>query len=423
MSDRNITVLALGALPKAWGGGATHGLATGIFDLVDAINSLHMNVAAVLCAPDYRKKIGCIGATTVIGTSWSVLCAHAANHPLRTLRYAGLALLFRWVFGMTPLSTFGRFLLYDYAFGKVKPDYVSAHTPGRAILAMYLSGIDRRRIIVRVHGIAGMDPNIRQAPAVRRQERFCARQRFAAVTHISSMDRKQWQHYYGKWQCRNEVILNGFRNEIFNANGTHPTNPATTQQKDHAVQGSYRLHLATVASLKPHKGQLLVIRALAAIDHKEKFQYICIGEGQPDYRKRLLHEAHQNDVDLKMLGYLSQKDIATILKQVDFMILPSSSEGFGKVFLESIACGTPVIIPRTLPLAQETGILNDVNAIFLESIRIDDIRAVLGALRKPVSSRKDVAGTVVGLTWERAARAYVALISSVDKTAMPHAST
>lgn len=95
------------------------------------------------------------------------------------------------------------------------------------------------------------------------------------------------------------------------------------------------------------------------------------------------------------------------------MILPSSSEGFGLVYLEAIACGVPVIIPQHLPLAMEGAILNDGNSIKIEDSSSDAIKSVLPTLQGRKWDRKKVAATVISYSWENIAEEYVELYASL----------
>lgn len=95
------------------------------------------------------------------------------------------------------------------------------------------------------------------------------------------------------------------------------------------------------------------------------------------------------------------------------MILPSSSEGFGLVYLEAIACGVPVIIPKHLPLAMEGAILNDRNSIKIEDSSSDAIKSVLPTLQGRKWDRKKVAATVISYSWENIAEEYVELYASL----------
>lgn len=71
----------------------------------------------------------------------------------------------------------------------------------------------------------------------------------------------------------------------------------------------------------------------------KRIHLIIIGSGP--YEKKLVNIKAKNFTFLKEIG---QKDLPQYYSGADVLIVPSiSEEGFGRVILESLACGTPVI--------------------------------------------------------------------------------
>ena len=63
-----------------------------------------------------------------------------------------------------------------------------------------------------------------------------------------------------------------------------------------------------------------------------------------------------------LLGSKQKKEIKKLIKQSDFLVLPSFSEGYGLVCAEAMASGTPVIMSKTgcageLVINNKTGII------------------------------------------------------------------
>jgi glycosyltransferase involved in cell wall biosynthesis len=47
--------------------------------------------------------------------------------------------------------------------------------------------------------------------------------------------------------------------------------------------------------------------------------------------------------EIRFLGFKSQKDVAQLIKTSVALLLPSKTEGFGRVIIEAFACSRPVI--------------------------------------------------------------------------------
>ena len=120
-------------------------------------------------------------------------------------------------------------------------------------------------------------------------------------------------------------------------------------------------------------------------------------------------------LDFEWLGVKKPGEIRELLAECDYMILPSSSEGFGLVYLEAIACGVPVIIPQHLPLAQEGNILNEKNAIRIADSSSKAIEAILPSLQERKWDRKDVSASIISYTWDNIAKEYTAQYVSLIK--------
>ena len=78
-----------------------------------------------------------------------------------------------------------------------------------------------------------------------------------------------------------------------------------------------------------------------------------IGDG--NLRKPYENECKAANLDnIKFLGDLSFNDLIDQICQANFLILPSinKAEGFGRVALEALSCGTPVIVSKYAGIAE-----------------------------------------------------------------------
>jgi glycosyltransferase involved in cell wall biosynthesis len=99
--------------------------------------------------------------------------------------------------------------------------------------------------------------------------------------------------------------------------------------------------LVTAGALIPRKGQALVLEALRAIPGATLF---LVGEG-PD-RRALERQVRVAGIGgrVRLLGSRPHADLPGLLAAADALVLPSSSEGLANVWVEALACGTPIVI-------------------------------------------------------------------------------
>ena len=93
-----------------------------------------------------------------------------------------------------------------------------------------------------------------------------------------------------------------------------------------------------------YKGQDRVIDALPTLRvQRPDLVYLISGEG--DDRPRLEARAQEKGVAdvVRFLGHLPREALPDLYRAADLFALPSTGEGFGIVFLEAMACGTPAI--------------------------------------------------------------------------------
>lgn len=395
MSKDRIKVLSLGYLPKQYGGRQSSGLATAAFELSDAINRTSGDIELILSCTDWFEEGGKIRDTKVIGWSPKILLKHSLLHPFRSCYYCIKSVMLSIPYKQSILRNIGYFIFYDYCIERTKPNILNLDGVWRALIGNYILKTGKVKKVVKIHGMLGHDTNILNYKKWRKVERRITRLPFHVVTFVADHLLRDWEAKYGKTTALAFAIPNGINFSIF-----HPTSSAD-KGKD-----AGKLRLLTVGSISVRKGQRRVIRAIARIDDPSSVEYTCIGGGDTDEVKKLVDEARRNRVDLKYIDYIPQSELVEHISQADYMILPSSTEGFGQVFTESIAVGTPVIIPRHLPLAYEDGLINENNAIFIEDSSKEAIyHGILKALTATFTPSQ-VAKTVSHLSWERVADKY-----------------
>jgi len=107
------------------------------------------------------------------------------------------------------------------------------------------------------------------------------------------------------------------------------------------------LVIGIVGQLKKIKGQHLFLEMVKKLSLKGVVaQYIIVGDDNVQrgkYETSLKRRAMELGVEnkVKFLGY--RKDIPEIMSVCDMLVVPSLREPFGRVVIEAMACGTPVV--------------------------------------------------------------------------------
>lgn len=387
-------ILSFGHIPSSEGGRQSSGLANVIYKL--AYNcAKHDNVNMTLSTTDVFVPKLQKDNLTIMGWTKEILLKHAFMHPfvflkimvntfINKARYSHLESVPRMVF---------KKLFLDYSIKKNRPQVVHMHG---ALSILYLPIIPSDiKVVVTLHGNIGNDINIPNHSLYARLERLLVKSnRIDTLCLIAKMLKTIFSEEYGNIKPVTKIILNAYDNSVFKY----------IEKRKHK-----KITLCTIASYSERKGQDRVVEAL--ISSNCDYRYLCIGHISDDDLNKLKDKTQK--LDFEWLGVKKPKDIPGILAECDYMILPSSSEGFGLVYLEAIACGVPVIIPKHLPLAMEENILNNSNSIKIEDSSSDAIKRVLPALQGREWERKKVASSVISYTWENIAEEYVELYASL----------
>lgn len=104
------------------------------------------------------------------------------------------------------------------------------------------------------------------------------------------------------------------------------------------------LTVSRLASAERYKGHDLVLQSLPRLlQNNPDVFYLVAGEG--DDRQRLESMAQDLGIQhaVRFLGKVPNEKLPALYTAADLFLMPSIGEGFGIVFLEAMACGTPAM--------------------------------------------------------------------------------
>lgn len=118
-----------------------------------------------------------------------------------------------------------------------------------------------------------------------------------------------------------------------------------------AIPVSQTVDLVYIGVFIPLKGVHHLIEAFAAlaVDFPESHLWLIGSPGDPAYTARLHEDIQDTGLTerVHMLSHLPQTALAEHLGRARVLVLPSLSEGLGRVVIEAMYCGTPVIGSNT----------------------------------------------------------------------------
>jgi glycosyltransferase involved in cell wall biosynthesis len=224
-------------------------------------------------------------------------------------------------------------------------------SPAPEILAEHA---DRLRLVVLVHLPLGYGaPGARGAAAatgalgVTVDDSALAAERAALHTAAAVVATSEWTRLwlldrYGLDPRRLHVV----------APGVDPA-PPTTPRPDGT-------RLLCVAAVAPHKGQDLLVEALARVAG-QPWHCVCLGPGEPTYIDELRRRAAEVGLATRITftGAQPREAVARAYDGADLLVLPSYGETYGMVVTEALARAVPVLVTRTGGVSEALGRTRD----------------------------------------------------------------
>lgn len=183
--------------------------------------------------------------------------------------------------------------------------------------------------------------------------------------------------------------------------------------------------ILSVGGVKPRKGTLYVVRAMAAVrEHYPDARLVVLGNtnAQSAYTRQVMAEIERLNlhdyVDLR--GFVSDAELLEWYGRADIFAMPSMNddwrfEGFGLVHLEASAAGLPVIGSRDT--GNEDAVAHGVTGYLVSQAGIDDElpRYLLTLLDDPALRERmgqEGRARATRQTWDSVAQQYLAIYES-----------
>lgn len=161
--------------------------------------------------------------------------------------------------------------------------------------------------------------------------------------------------------------------------------------------------LVTPGALIPIKGQRIALAALAQLPG---VRLALAGTGADETGLRSLAANLGVTERVGFLGQVSHDFLPTLLSAADAVVLPSEREGLANVWIEALACGTPLVIPD---VGGASEVVRDATAGRLVARTPQAIAAAVCDLLLAPPDQQAVAANAARFSWEANAAELVGL--------------
>ena len=385
-------ILVFGHIPTWAGGKQEQGLANVIYNLAYAM-SKEDGVEVTLAATDVNETQLEKDKLHIKGWTKRELICYIIMHPIWSIMYS--LYLFKNRFLFPPHNSIAGYFFKGVFLRKTikynNPDILHLH---EASSWFYIKIVPQNvKIVVTFHCDFGISNEISFSQSYSILEQRCLySERISTVYFISHNLLERYKSYYKNIISPTDVILNAYDDKVFSYIEHIPYD---------------NLRICTIGSIQSIKGQS---RVLEGINKSGVFCfYYTIGTGSHEECEALKQYSRANSINYIHLGKKKPQEIRELLSEMDYMILPSSSEGFGLVFLETIACGVKVVLPKQLPIVQEKSIIKPgINSILLDDCSSESISLTIKELEKKILyDHKSVSDSISSSSWQQIAKQYI----------------
>lgn len=133
-----------------------------------------------------------------------------------------------------------------------------------------------------------------------------------------------------------------------------PSGVDPTVFRPHKKKSRVKLRVIYVGAIHPVKRIEDIVQAISISGLRKKIILWVIGRvAVREYFEYLLREIRQNRVRCKFFGFVPRDELPPFYSAADVFVNMRPDEAFGKVFIEAMACGTPVIGRKESPGPEE----------------------------------------------------------------------
>lgn len=169
-------------------------------------------------------------------------------------------------------------------------------------------------------------------------------------------------------------------------------------------------YILFVGTLEPRKNVKRLIEAYLMLPEEMRAKYELWIAGEKDVGSEKLGGK------IRLLGYVPDEDMPTLIQGATVFVYPSLYEGFGLPVLEAMASGTPVITSRDSSMQEITGD----QALLINPLSSEEIRNAIIKYIRDVAYSRQIANYNIqrahNFTWDFAARK---TLLTIINTAMP----
>ncbi|MCD4705281.1 glycosyltransferase family 4 protein [bacterium] len=129
---------------------------------------------------------------------------------------------------------------------------------------------------------------------------------------------------------------------------------------------------------EPRKNLLAILKAFQKIE-KDRLELVIVGgRGWKEIFWKKYYQTLNDDLKkrIKILNYISEKDLSSLYNLAKVFVWPSFYEGFGLPVCEALACNCPVITSNNSSLPE----LVQNNALLIDAFNVNDLYQALGQL-------------------------------------------